>query len=258
MIVILTLAALALIGFGTKFLLDKGIFPALEKGTSLIAKRLKWKYWVVFLEILFTITTICSLTLFFMIKEFVDYIAIIYFILILSISVLIYQLREQEPEYTSLFSKIKDNFNTENYFFSRIDLFFKYCLDLSLIVMLVLTYTFIIELEWPTYVYFIGFLVLPIYSNIWIYFTVRGKLRDNDVISIRRGFAYFLLSLYAVYQAYILFLNVFFQKSIELTNENNLILYIAAFVFIAIEQVLKAFTDDYIQYKNDKQSNKNI
>ena len=63
-----------------------------------------------------------------------------------------------------------------------------------------------------------------------------------------------MLVVYAIYQAYILFNNVFFEKNSTLTDKNNLILYIAVFVFIAIERLLKAFTDDYIRYKNDKQS----
>ena len=73
------------------------------------------------------------------------------------------------------FIKIAVCINKENYIFSRVNSFFEHCLDISLICILIITYTFIIELSWPKYVYFFGFLVLPIYTNIWIYFTRKGK-----------------------------------------------------------------------------------
>jgi len=251
-VVVLTLALLAVMGFSLKFLLDKGLFPSIEKISTFMAQRLKWRYWVISLEILFIIGLICSFILFIVKNEMSEYILFVYFIFVLFISGLIYQLKKLTPNCLSIFEKM--SFNMNNYFFSRVNLFLEHCVDMSLISILVITYSFIIELKWPTYVYFVGFLVLPIYINVWIYFTKKGELRNTEITSIRRAFAYFLLVIYAIYQANILFMNVFLEKNLTILDESNLILYVAAFVFIAIERLLKALTDDYIRYKNDKQS----
>lgn len=251
-VILLFIALLAVMRFFFNVLMNKGLFPYTEKVSLMVANKLKWEYWVLLLEILFIVVSLCSLIITIIKTEVSQNILFfIYFIFILFISQLIYELRKNPLGYVSIFDRIS-KMNFDNYFFSRVKLFFEHCLDMSLICILVITYTFIIELKWPTYVYFLGFLVLPIYTNIWIYFTRKGRLRVTEIISIRRAFVYFLIAVYAIYQAYILFINEFLEKTLTLTDEDNLILYIAVFVFIAIERLLKAFTDDYTSYKNGK------
>lgn len=252
-VIILTVALLAVMRFFLKLLIDKGLFPYTEKKSLLVANKMKWKYWVILLEILFVVVSLCSLIIAIIATEVSQNILFFaYFIFILFISQLIYELRKISPDCVSLFNRIS-KFNFDNYFFSRVKLFFEHCLDMTLISILIITYTFIIELDWPTYVYFIGFLILPIYTNLWIYFTRKGRLRAIEIITIRRALVYFLLAVYAIYQAYILFINEFLEETLKLTDADNLILYIAVFVFIAIERLLKAFTDDYTSYKKEKQ-----
>ena len=206
-VIILAIASLAVMGFLLKIIMDKGLFPYTEKLSLLVANKIKLKYSIISLEILFIFVSLCSfIILIITTKEGKNILFFTYFLFILFISQLIYELRKNQHGYLSIFDKIS-KINFDNYFFSRVKLFFEHCLDISLITILIITYTFIIELDWPTYVYFLGFLALPIYTNIWIYFTRKGRLRTSEIIYYTKSICLFsacslcyLSSVYPVYK----------------------------------------------------------
>ena len=95
-VIVLTLALLALMGFSLKLLFDKGIFPYTKKISAFVARKLKWKYWVILLESFFIIVSISSFILLIM-ENNLQYIPFVHLILILFLSALIYQLRKLQP-----------------------------------------------------------------------------------------------------------------------------------------------------------------
>ncbi len=122
---------------------------------------------------------------------------------------------------------------------------------LYLMVAMVVTLTFFTELKWPNSAYYIALITLPIYTNLWIYFTYKLKLQgDEEVLNIRRLLAYLLLVIYVLKDSYLKFYCFFDNKQHYKMDNTSYLLYIASIVFIALDRFLKAWTDDYRKFKN--------
>lgn len=117
-----------------------------------------------------------------------------------------------------------------------------------LLIPLEITYLIIFNLEWPHLVYFFGLLILPLYSTLWIYFTPKLRFQALEVINIRRLVAYCLIAINVLTDTYNKF-NNFIDVNYKVNSDDvSFILQISGIIFIAFENFLKVWIDDYLSF----------
>lgn len=163
------------------------------------------------------------------------------------------EVREAKPNAFSLFKLLPVFFNKDIYLVNRVSLFMDESTSvMTLIVALIVTFTFFTSLKWPDKYYFVFFIVLPAYSAFWVYFDLKKlKLRLNheDSINIRRLVAYTFLAIYTCYDLYSKFTLLMNNQKLQDLNLTSFFYYSATVMFIALERVLKTLTDDYKKFK---------
>ena len=228
-------------------------FKVLEKSSDAFATRIvprlrKYKHTRVILELLFLIVGALFLVINGTGSRF--YVVPIFIIYIFINTSVIYHLNKKSPEMFSLLTWIADRTNTKNYFINRLGLFLNQGASiLFLLAALQVTYSFFAQLQWPNPFYYVAYLALPLYLNLWIYITYKARIRrDEDVINIRRLIAYLCLTIYTFVDGYIRFESYFGVSKPQTEPSFNFFLLISSLIFIGLERFLKALTDDYRSY----------
>lgn len=163
-------------------------------------------------------------------------------------------IKKTEPNFLFRLGCYIDTKTKENYYFNRLILI----LDqgnsiIFLIVAIALTYTFIAYLSWPTPLYYLLTLVIPLYFTFWIYFSFKLKIRmDIHTVNIRRLIAYLILTVFIISENYGRFGTIFFNNSDLPLNQTNFIAQSAVVIFFALERLLKLLTEDYKCFAEDK------
>lgn len=249
----LTLATGTLAIYILKKIINIG-FDWIEKlGNFLVKKfgsKLNYKLSLVFLEIVYIIATI--IFIFFLVKGFRFIGFIIYIIIVLVIGSLSHYTRKEKPGILSLLEYLSNKINKRNYFINRLGLILEQGSSiLFLMAAIVITLTFLAELRWPNAIYFGSVIVIPLYTNIWIYFTLKLKIRaEEDITNIRRLISYLLLLAIITVDSYFKFNQFFSREGQYEPSESFFIVYIGSIIFIAIDRFLKAFIEDYKKYNN--------
>lgn len=120
-----------------------------------------------------------------------------------------------------------------------------YSVGLSLVVTVLL-----LHLKWPTSVYFIGYLALPIFLNIWIYLTDKIHFReDEDVLFTRRFISYSIVAVLFLQECYAKFLSIVSGNFSGSLNFEVLFYFSTMAGFVALERLFKTLADHYISYK---------
>jgi hypothetical protein len=169
------------------------------------------------------------------------------------VAILIGGIRQQKPESFSIFKLLPVFPNTDTYITNRAFLLInQFSSVMSLFVVLVFTYTFFTLLEWPTPYYFVLYIALPVYLSFWVYFSMEHfKLQFNDEnnANVRRFLSYILLAMYTVHDLYGKFYLLMNDQKQADSNAISFFLYSATVIFIALERVLRTWTDDYRKFK---------
>ncbi|MCF8011871.1 MAG: hypothetical protein K9L17_08975 [Clostridiales bacterium] len=252
-VIAITLVVCSLLIFMAKKVIDR-IFNLSDKIgnflTQKLSARLKKNRWNrACLEILFLIATL--LLMFISFTQF-RYIALVFYaILVLILGSLIKYIREESPDSLSILQLLSNKVNKKNYFINRLILMLEQCDSILLLIgAIVVTLSFIIQLKWPNSVYYGAVLVVPLYVNMWIYFTLRLKFRkEQSIVNIRRLIAYLSLLVLVVMDSYMKFYYYFFEKEHYKKDGTFFLLYIASIIFIAIDRFLKALIEDYKKFK---------
>ncbi|KUO53144.1 MAG: hypothetical protein APF76_03635 [Desulfitibacter sp. BRH_c19] len=169
-------------------------------------------------------------------------------------SAILITLRKQTPKQASFFDLAgirNKKFHNENYFFSRLGYFGKN--GFSLIILLVLIqiiFRFLLLLEWPISVYYIAYIVFPLYVNFWIYFDKLKFNEDKIIVNLRRLIAYFFLVAYGFFNGYQKVISFFIDN--EAVDEYSLFFSISSVIFIALDRFTKALANDYKEFYNKK------
>jgi len=259
MIIFLTLMSTLIFLFILKWLLEATI-EFIEKFLSFITYKLilkiKWRYLLVFYEINILITPIFLLII--LRKYLGDLSLFVYLLFLLILGSITFYVRKERGNMVSLIDTITTKINTNNYFVNRINLLFEQGLSIMILIgALEFTILTLTELEWPTPLKYISFLALPIYLNIWIYFSYKFKLKDTTTINIRRIIVYILLAVYVLKDSYSKFyLMLYYNTSPEL-DLFNLFVYIGSGSFIALERVIKSIIDDFKYFRPINKINEN-
>ncbi|MBV4427346.1 hypothetical protein [Clostridium tyrobutyricum] len=218
--------------------------------------KLKFRYLLVFCEINILIIPFFLLIIFRKRLRIFSYLYIFLFLFIWG-SITFY-IRKERKNTFSLIDNIANKININNYFINRINLLFKQGSSMMiLIVVFEFTILAFTELEWPMFLQYIAFLVLPIYLNIWIYLTHKLKLKDDYTINIRRIIVYILLVVYVLGDSYYKFYSILYYNTSPKLDLSNLFVYIASVFFIALERVIKLIIDDFKSFKKRDQINEN-
>lgn len=172
-------------------------------------------------------------------------------------SAILYNLRKQISKPISFFDlcqdKIKRLYN-KNYFINRLGYFFENGSSLIvLLVVLQITFQLFLIFEWPTNVYYIAYITLPLYVNFWIYFDKFRFSQDKDLVNIRRLIAYSFLVAYGFFNGYENFISFFTGN--QRLDEYSLFFSISTVTFIAFERFTKALADDFKEFCLRKSSN---
>lgn len=244
-----------LLGFVSLYIIKKVFdfsFKQIELTSEVIASKLgptlkKFSKIRALLEINIFLVTIATI---FLTKKIGLYIWGIYLIIISIIAAIISYIRKELPDSLSILVIFTNKINKKNYFVNRLILIFEQFESvLFLIVATYVTLIFFTKLKWPITYYYAALLTTPIYCNLWIYFNYKLKIKiEDDTVNIRRLLAYLVLVIYVLKDTYIKFY-YFFAKGTEYKmDQNTYLLYLSSIVFIALDRLLKAWTDDYKKY----------
>lgn len=245
---ILTLISMLFIYFILKWLMAY-IERLINFITYKFVLRLKWKYLLAFCEANMLIGLVAILVI---VRNYLgDKISFLLCLLVLyAWSLIISYVRKERENMFSLLNSIYTNINTNNYFINRIVLLLK---KGSGIIILFLAYEFTIiiftQLEWPISIQYIAFISLPIYLNIWIYFSTSFKLNKDEIVNLKRIIVYFFLSVYVLFDCYSKFYSIIVYNNSPKLDLENLFLYITSVTFIGLERVIKSIIDDYKNFR---------
>ena len=256
-IIFLTLISALLLLFIIKWLLESTMIYVERFTKSITYKfilKLKWDYLLAFCESNILITPI---VLSILLRKYLGNFSILIGFLILFIWTLITSyIRKEKSNMFSLINYISARVNTDNYFINRINLFFEQGLSIiTLIAAFQFTILIFTQLEWPMLLQYISFILLPIYLNVWIYFSCKFKLKDDTTITIRRIIVYVLLVVYVLGDSYSKFYSIVSYDTSPKLNLINLFVYIASVFFIALERVMKSIIDDFKSFRQKVDNN---
>lgn len=259
--IIIILCTLGIVGMGIfayKYVFDK-VFNVIEKLANnfalILGPRIKHRWSRPLLELILLLSV--PVMLFLIPVEYRDLALPIYSIFIFLIGAINQYIRKELPESFSILEFISNKINTKNYFVNRFSLVINQGDSiLFLLAAITITLTFLIELKWPDFIYYGLILIIPLYTNVWIYFTYKLSFnKDEEQISIRRLIAYFLLVIFVCNDTYIKFFQFFFEKDNK-PDEVHFLLYIGSIIFIALDRFLKALIDDYNEFENQLKMDK--
>lgn len=248
-------AIFAIIVFGV--LLNWGIsnlFNKLEAISNEISHKIfprfaYFKFSIIILEFAFLII---SAVLFYIVIFKAEFWAIIFYIIYIFInSAILRKLTGKQVSFFNLaYEKIKILYE-KIYFINRILYFLKNSSGLiTLLVMLQITLQFFILLKWPVSVYYLAYIVIPLYVNFWIYFDKFKFNKDKTIVNTRRIISYFFLVIYGFFNGYQIFISFFTNN--QTLDEYSLLFSISSVIFISLDRFTKALADDYEEFSHKK------
>jgi hypothetical protein len=256
---------LFLIGYTLNLFYKKLFLPACEIIGRWIGSSLReTKYGVLLLEIIFfMILSILPVTLILIPgieRQLLRFFSLLFLILtLLFIEVTAYHKAKQyNLVQLSLIDFIFNWLNSrqvwKTYIGDRVILLFNQLLTTYyLLIALTISLSLFIELTWGDKYYFGLFLLLPVYANIWVYFSFRLRFNGYDEIFMRRCIVYATIIIYGFYHSY----HEFSKYLLKITFEfglTDLLMYIAVFIYIAIDRLLKEIFSDYDRKKREFES----
>lgn len=265
-VIMFTLLSLAALGCIFAWSFMKIIVPKCESLGVYLGKRLKAKYWLYVLELLFFILIVVFLVLCFNSITFTDSQSVITFLYFIIFIVLIlietstyreFRVRNNISKSDGIVGWIIQRTIWESYIAKRLLLFVEQLMHtFYLIIPLYLSLIFMVKLEWAEQHYFISLLFLPIYSNFWVYlkpiwkkYYFKMTFNIYEDIFMRRIIIYFLIIIYAIYEIYGKY-NQYISNLDKPTFE-YLFIYAAVILYIAIDRLLKEIVSDLDKYKKD-------
>jgi hypothetical protein len=167
------------------------------------------------------------------------------------------EIKQESPKAISMISWMSGKAIWRSYIGNRFiliiqQLFSTYWLFIALVVSI----SFFTSFTWSDRNYYYLFLLLPFYTSIWVYFSFKIKksiYNDYDVIFMRRLLVYLAIICYAIYESYSRF-NDFLLDIPTTIDVNDLFLYVASFIFIAMDRMLKELVNDYERKRKELES----
>jgi hypothetical protein len=158
--------------------------------------------------------------------------------------------RNNNSQLVSLIEWTKRKINLNNYYINCFKLICDQlpdfvCLWASAVVTLQ-----VFRLPWPGEFYYAGFLILPIYLNVWIYCTSGFRMQtDGAVIFGRKWIAYAIMTFLTLYNGFVNYQAVVLGNKVIMVDAIGLFsILITLGVFGALERFLKFWNDDYRSY----------
>lgn len=180
---------------------------------------------------------------------------VLYSVTVVLLSTFVFELRQKKeaPINNSLISSVINKINTDNYFVSRGSLIFgRTCLGF-LVLILIIYILFTGLTTFSSMPYQAGFIIIifvPVGLAAWVYLLSFDKTSQ----SLRRILAYFILLILSFSKSF-----NDFQVLIEIEEQNavnDYLIFLLLTIFIAIDRLAKGIIDDYKDYKETKESNK--
>lgn len=176
---------------------------------------------------------------------------------ILILSAVIQQYKMKNPEYTSqLGRRIKEldisNKLKDNYISNRLGLFMEQTPDFfKSLVVLQVSLTCLVTLKWDANFYFLSVCFMPLYANYWVYYVrVLTVNTNSEGVFIRRSFMYLCLVTVVVFELYQKFQGYLNEEPYS-PSINTFLLTGSGVFYIALDRILKDFTNDYVKFKKD-------
>ncbi|WP_442601800.1 hypothetical protein [Paenibacillus sp. KN14-4R] len=146
----------------------------------------------------------------------------------------------------------------ETYILNRTLLFIEQLVNsYFLIVPVFISLLIMTKLDWSNEDFYYSLLLLPVYTNIWVYIKTRRRkfifqlsFNEYQVIFMRRFIVYLLIIGYTFFEAHNKFIQVLIGKS-NMTFE-YVFVYSAALIYIAIDRLLKETVSDLEKFKKEK------
>jgi hypothetical protein len=260
-VIILTLITLGLLSYLLNLILSKVLFPGIEIIASRIAVFAKGKYIIVVMEAMFLLTVLLHVSLF---LNYLDsekselLIFVSFFLTLLLIADITYQIRTKSDNLPSLFMLIKKGYNEQNYIMNRSKLLIEELVSIFfLMVALVVTLTFLVQLNWSNETYFIGYVLIPVYAVFWSYFNTKLQFRPKESTRFRRVIFYFLIAVLTFHDCYDKYKQILASEKITLTIDyQSLFSYAGMVIFVALDRVFKELSDDKNDF--DKKQNRDV
>lgn len=176
---------------------------------------------------------------------------------ILTLSSVIQRYKLKNPEYTSQIGKrIKElDISTklkDNYISNRLGLFMEQTPDFfKSLVVLQVSLTCLVKLKWDANFYFLSVCFMPLYANYWVYYVRLLTVNANsEGVFIRRSFMYLCLVAVVVFELYQKFQGYINEEPYS-PSINTFLLTGSGVFYIALDRILKDFTNDYVKFKKD-------
>lgn len=248
------------------FLINKAIFPFLEKIGEIIARRLMRKskrmikLVLTMFEVFIIIATLALIYFVFQIiigtdiekmKWSILSVVCAYPIFVVIVGRIKLDVEKERGTFNSTIKKIVAKINKDNYLINRLGILFgKTTLSLMIhitIICVLFAGTFNFE-NVPYQMYYIVIIILPTSLITFIYFTDRDLVSQN----MRRILSYFLLMIIALGKGYSDFKIL---MGIDTPNQfNDYLVFLFLTVFIAMDRLIKSIVDDYIAYHKSKEN----
>ncbi|MFF2529510.1 hypothetical protein ACFVS2_11475 [Brevibacillus sp. NPDC058079] len=251
-VIILTIIALGILSYILNIILSKIFFPGVERISLEIAKYAKGKYILLAMEVLFILLVVTHALLFLKYTTSPNSLLFVFssfFITLFFVADITYQIRKKCANLPSLFILIKKGYNKQNYFMNRSKLFFEELISIFfLMVALVVSLTFLVQLKWPHETYFIGYVLIPVYAVLWSYFNTKLRFRPKESIRFRRIIFYFFIAVLSINECFDKYKQILESEKITMTIDyQSLFSYAGVVIFLALDRVIKELSDD----KND-------
>ncbi|MCM3635076.1 hypothetical protein [Paenibacillus camelliae] len=242
-----------------------------NKFGKFLGSKIKRKGIVIATELISLIVTVIfiiyALSLFFELRNNLDYFAIKFAVMLFSFLFIIFirdsiiiEYKKSNPTYVSINYWINNQLKRLNwlrrlYLVNRFELLVKQIFSFTIILsLLVIVLTFLTELKWSHNYshYFLVLCFIPFFFNYWVYFNrVITINRVKEEVFIRRIIMYLFILILAVSQLFIEF--KFYLNDINNSNDVEIFIISGLSVLcIALDRIIKEITTDYLDYNKSK------
>jgi hypothetical protein len=158
--------------------------------------------------------------------------------------------RNNNLQLFSLIAWTKRKINLNNYYINRLKLICDQLPDFIYLWGSAVVTLQAFRLPWPGEFYYAGFLILPIYLNIWIYCTSGFYMQtDGAVIFGRKWIAYAIITFLTLYDGFVKYQAIALDnKVITMDAIGMFSIIITLGAFSALERFFKFWNDDYRSY----------
>ncbi len=228
------------------------ILKRLDQAGVFMAARVQVReYVVVVVESLFLLCLVILSSLCFMFDRNYVLLGSLFFYGIIAGS-FVRHLRNNNPQLFSLVQWSKSNIKIKNYYANRFKLICDQLPELIYLWGCTVVTLQIFRLPWPGEFYYAGFLILPVYLNVWIYCSTGFRMQtDGSVIYGRKWITYTIITCLTLYIGYIDYQTVVLDsKTLTLDSIGLFSILITLGIFGALERFFKFWNDDYRSYSH--------